>query len=381
MAELRQPLLVVHVVHSFGTGGLENGLVNLINRSPADRYSHAIVCLTESGSFEMRIEKPGIRVISLHRRPGSGLGWYWALLKALKELQPSIVHTRNLSALEGQIPCLLLRDVATVHGVHGRDVFDLDGESVKYNLLRRLIRPLVGAYTTVSRDLKEWLINSIGVPENKITQIYNGVDQTMFSPKSEDRPLIAPAGFLTDESTVVGTVGRLAAVKDQKTLVLAFNQVLEMNPEAQGQLRLIIAGDGPQRDQLEKLIQQLGIVERVWITGERDDIPDILRLLDIFVLPSLGEGVSNTILEAMATGLPIVATSVGGNPELVDEGVNGFLVPRDHPGMLADRIRRLIESPDMRANMGNASLEKVRAEFDWDKTVAGYLAVYDKLTS
>jgi len=379
MTQASEPALIVHVIHSLGTGGLENGLINLINRTPDDRYRHAIVCLAQSGVFERRIAKPGVQIISLHRRPGNDFSIYWKLWKALRGLKPAIVHTRNLSALEGQIPAFFLLRVKTVHGVHGRDVFDLDGDNRKYNLLRKLIRPLVGRYITVSRDLKDWLRESVGVPVNKVTQIYNGVDQTRFCPRSGDKPDLAPAGFLRKDKVVTGTVGRLAAVKDQANLIQAFNRLLSRHPENRDLLRLVIAGDGPERGRLEKLVEDLWIQDCVWITGDRDDIPDVLKLFDIFVLPSLGEGISNTILEAMATGLPIIATHVGGNPELVEEGVNGHLVPRDNHVALAESMEKLIHSRSSRKTMGEAGLKKVRAEFDWNKTVAGYLAVYDEV--
>jgi len=379
MRQASEPALVVHVIHSLGTGGLENGLINLINRTPDERYRHAIVCLAQSGAFERRIEKPGVQIVSLHRQQGKDFSIYWKLWKALRGLKPAIVHTRNLSALEGQIPAFFLPGVKTVHGVHGRDVFDLDGDNRKYNLLRKLIRPLVGRYITVSRDLKIWLEKSVGVPVNRVMQIYNGVDQTRFTPRSGNKPDLAPAGFLRRDTIVTGTVGRLAAVKDQATLVRAFSRLLTQQPENRDHLRLIIAGDGPERSRLQGLIKELKTEECVWITGDRDDIPDILKSFDFFVLPSLGEGISNTILEAMATGLPIIATNVGGNPELVEEGVNGHLVPRGNHEALADSMDKLIHSTGSRKSMGAASLEKVRAEFDWNRTVAGYLAVYDEL--
>jgi glycosyltransferase involved in cell wall biosynthesis len=171
----------------------------------------------------------------------------------------------------------------------------------------------------------------------------------------------------------------LAAVKDQATLIRAFKNVLEVSPLGKQRLRLVIAGDGPLRVQLEKLIDELEIGEFVWITGDRNDIPDILRLLDIFVLPSIGEGISNTILEAMATGLPIIATNVGGNPELVEDGVNGYLVPSNDPEKLAESIVKLTEANNTRSSMGKASLEIVSEKFNWDNTVEKYLNVYDGL--
>ena len=375
-----QAPLVAHVIHSLGTGGLENGLVNLINRTPPRRYRHAILCLTESGEFQQRLEDPSVPVLALHQPPGHRFGDYREVWQALRRLRPAIVHTRNLSALEAQLPAFLLSGVRRVHGMHGRDVFDLEGRNRKYNLLRKAIRPFVQQYTTVSRDLERWLVEVIGVPPHKVTQIYNGVDQERFHP-SVQRPLeLVPPGFLQPESLVVGTVGRLAAVKDQATLLRAFAGLRqEAGEDLAPRLRLVLVGDGPERTALEKLADGLGVRSVTWFAGDREEIPELLRLFHLFVLPSLGEGISNTILEAMATGLPVVATRVGGNPELVTPEENGLMVPPADPDALARAMGRLLASDSLRRAMGAASLARVRRDFHWGRTVARYLEVYDRL--
>jgi sugar transferase (PEP-CTERM/EpsH1 system associated) len=373
--------LIAHVVYSLGTGGLENGLVNIINRMPEARYRHAIVCLTEAGEFANRITRPGVPVISLYSGQGHSFGMYWQLWKTLRALNPTIVHTRNLATLEAQIPARLLSGVKTVHGEHGRDVFDLEGKNRKYNLLRKIIRPIVGRYITISKDLKRWLMETVGVSKRRVVQIYNGVDLEQFHPGSAKQVDLPPAGFLSAESFVIGTVGRLAAVKDQTTLIRAFKLLLDADPAYGNDLRLIIAGDGPLREELEALISELGVARFVWITGDRNDIADLLRLFDLFVLSSLGEGISNTILEAMATGLPIVATDVGGNPELVQEGVNGRLIPGEDPAVLASRLQECIGDREQLRRMGTASLEKVKTQFNWQNTVERYLSVYDEVVN
>jgi sugar transferase (PEP-CTERM/EpsH1 system associated) len=371
--------LVVHIVYSLGTGGLENGLINIINRMPTERYRHTIVCLTEAGEFANRIKRPGVPIISLHSGKGHSFVLYWRLWRTLKALSPSIVHTRNLATLEAQIPARLLWGVKSIHGEHGRDVFDLEGKNRKYNLLRKIIRPFVGRYITVSQDLRRWLMGTVGVSENRVVQIYNGVDQELFHPGNGKRMDIAPDGFLSERSFVIGTVGRLAAVKDQATLIRAFKLLLDHNPRKRDDLRLIIAGDGPLRGDLEALIAELGLEQAVWMTGDRSDIADLLRLYDLFVLPSLGEGISNTILEAMATGLPIIATDVGGNPELVEEGVNGWLIPTEDHAALGSCLHRCIREREQLRNMGAASLMKTKTHFNWHQTVEQYLSIYDAM--
>ena len=371
--------LVAHVIYRLGTGGLENGLVNIINRTPVDRYRHAIVCLTEAEGFARRITKPDVPIVELNGREGHDFKLYFRLWQALRALKPAIVHTRNLAAIEAQIPARLLKGVKTVHGEHGRDVFDLEGKTPKYVMLRRMIRPLVGRYIAVSKDLSQWLSTRVGVRAPRIRQIYNGVDQETFSPAENMDDAVTPEGFLPDNAVVIGTVGRLAAVKDQASLVKGFKLLLDRSTELKDRLRLIIAGDGPLQGQLEDLIIEQRIGRQVWMTGDRDDVPRLLRQFNLFVLPSLGEGISNTILEAMATGLPVIATNVGGNPELVQEGVNGCLVEKADPEQLAATMERLLNQPKRLKAMGEASLQRVRKEFHWDRTVAEYLDVYDEL--
>ena len=169
----------------------------------------------------------------------------------------------------------------------------------------------------------------------------------------------------------------MEAVKDYVTLVKAFLRLLETEPSARARLRLVIIGDGSLRKETLQCLQAHHADGLAWLPGDRADIPDILRGLDLFVLPSLREGVSNTILEAMATGLPVVATKVGGNPELVEEGRTGMLVPQSDPVRLSDAIRTYFANPDQLARHGQAGRERVATQFSMEAMVNGYLAVYD----
>jgi sugar transferase (PEP-CTERM/EpsH1 system associated) len=371
--------LVVHVIHRLATGGMENGLVNIINRSPPGRYRHAVVCLTDAGPFADRITREDVRIVSLNRAPGHSFTLYWRLWSVLHSLRPSVVHTRNLAALEAQVPAFFLSGVGRVHGEHGRDVFDLHGTKRKYNLLRRAIRPLVQRYVAVSRDLAGWLVGTIGAGPERVRQIYNGVDQNVFHPRRGARPELTPPGFIPADGLVVGTVGRLAEVKDQITLVRGFGGLLDTEPGLRRRLRLVIVGDGPLRQRLELVVRDEGLNDLVWLAGDRDDVPELLRTMDLFVLPSLGEGISNTILEAMSSGLPIIATRVGGNPELVDEDVNGMLVPAADPQALAQAIGLYTGDEALMRRHGEAGRLKVTEHFGWNRCVERYLGVYDEL--
>ncbi|WP_297188656.1 TIGR03088 family PEP-CTERM/XrtA system glycosyltransferase [uncultured Porticoccus sp.] len=373
--------LVAHIIYALGTGGLENGLINIINRTPPDRYRHVIICLTNADDFANRITLPGVQVIQLHKPAGQNFRVFWDLWKTLRALRPDVVHTRNLASLEMQLVTLLIPGIKRVHGEHGRDIHDLDGTNKKYNLLRKAMQPFVHRYIAVSRDLLQWLKHTVAIPEKKLRQIYNGVDAEKFSPRQDDAQLgdLAPPGLLPENAVVVGTVGRLAEVKNQQLLIEAVGYLFTKRPILRGTLRLVLVGDGPLKLQLVDRVKQLGLSDVVWFSGDRNDVPALMQLMDIFILPSLAEGISNTLLEAMASGLPVIATSVGGNVELIEEGVNGRLVPVNNVVAMADAVAELVDDPALRQFMGKKGLALVRTTFNWEKTVADYLAVYDTL--
>ena len=373
------PPLIFHIIHRFGMGGLENGLVNLINHIPENRYRHAIVCLQGYTDFRKRLNRDDIQIYDLAKKDGQDFGMYLRLAKIIRKLRPAIVHTRNLSALESQLVATLVGVKGRVHGEHGRDIYDLHGKNWKYNLLRKLVQPFVGHYIAVSQDLQTWLVDTIEVKPEKVSQIYNGVDNIKFHPATI--PGISPpqADFFGDDSLIIGSVGRMAAVKDYPNLVRAFLELLDMAPTMRDRLRLLIVGEGESRTECLEMMKQYNMDHLAWFTGERNDIPELMAAMDIFVLPSLGEGISNTILEAMSSGLPVVATKVGGNLELVQEGETGYLVPPSDPEAMAQALFNYVTNPELRNNHSQAAREFIDRSFSIDAMVQGYLSVYDHL--
>lgn len=373
----RRPL-VVHVLYRFATGGLENGVVNLINRMPENSYRHAIVALTEITDFKARIWRKDVAFYALNKPPGHALHLYPRLYRLFRELRPSIVHTRNLGALEVAVPAWAAGVPVRIHGEHGRDVGDYDGSSRKHQLIRRVYRPFVSKYLALSRDLADYLVHQVGIPESRVTQIYNGVDSERFSPARERSPIpgcpFSSAGFW-----LVGTVGRMQTVKDQTNLAEAFVRAIALVPALRKRIRLVLVGEGPLREKARAILAAGGVDDLAWLPGERGDIPEVLRGLDCFVLPSLAEGVSNTILEAMACGLPVIATAVGGNVELVDAERTGILVPAANPTALANAIVRLAAHPEPTMSMGKRGRMAVEARFSLDAMVGAYRELYDEL--
>ena len=371
--------MIAHIIFRLDVGGLENGLLNLIDRIPAERYRHAIICLTDYSAFGNRLQRRDVPVYALNKPPGNNPVTHFRLWRLLRQLRPDIVHTRNLAALEGAVPAFLARVPVRIHGEHGRDVGDLDGEHRGYQRLRRFFKPFVHHYVAVSKDLESYLNNRIRVPPSRVTQFYNGVDTELFRPANGEREALPLAGFASSDAFVVGTVGRMQAVKDQLTLARAFIEALRIMPEAAHRLRLVMVGDGPLREEVAEILEHANVAKLAWLAGARDDVPALMRGLDLFVLPSLGEGVSNTILEAMASGLPVVATAVGGNCELVQPGATGQLVPRSDPQAMAQAILHYFKHAEEGRRHGRRAREIAERSYSIANMVNGYVDLYDRM--
>ena len=372
--------LVVHVMYRFDTGGLENGVVNLINHMPRSAYRHMVVALTEVTDFRHRLQHADVQCVALHKPPGHGARVYPALWRLLRQHRPAVVHTRNLAALEMQVVAWAAGVPVRIHGEHGRDVDDLDGSSRHHQRLRRLYAPFVQRFVALSRDLESYLSGPVGIAPQRIAQVYNGVDADKF------RPAIAPQAisgcpFSSPAHWLVGTVGRMVGVKNQTLLAQAFVRARELDPVFADRCRLVMVGDGPLRAQAQAVLDTAGASAQAWLPGERSDVPEVMRGLDCFVLPSLAEGVSNTILEAMASGLPVVATAVGGNAELVQAGQTGHCVPSNDADAMARSLVALHSDAGLAGKMATAARARVEQHFSMQAMVVAYQKLYDQQVS
>jgi sugar transferase (PEP-CTERM/EpsH1 system associated) len=291
----------------------------------------------------------------------------------LRRLRPDVVHSRNWSAFDAVPAARLARVRAIVHGEHGREASDPQGRNPRRNRLRRLAAPLIDRFVAVSDDLRRWLVTVVGVPEPRVVTIHNGVDTVRFTDDGRDDARRALA--LPLDAPVVGTVGRLDPVKDQMSLLDAVARLGDCRPAPV----LVVVGDGPCRRSLEERARTADLAGRVRFLGERADVPRLLRGFDVFVLPSIAEGISNTILEAMASGLPVIATQTGGNPELVAHGVTGALVPVGDPVAIAHIIRDYLADPHLRGLHGKAGRKRVVEEFRLERMAEQYGELYRTL--
>ncbi len=361
-------MLIAHVVFRFDYGGLENGVVNIINGTSGEQMRHVVIALTEATGFAERLREE-VAVYSIRKKPGKDFGAYIRLYKLLRDLKPDIVHTRNIGTMDCAVVAFLARVPVRLHGEHGWDTHDPEGKSGKYRWMRRVLYRFIHRAVTVSRDLQHWLTGVVGIPESKVQHIYNGVDTRRFCPEisDEQRP---------ETDVVIGSVTRFSPIKHPLNLVESFIELRRDSEEG----RLVMIGDGDLHDKAVARLQEAGLDKAAWLPGSRDDIPQRLREMDIFVLGSLREGISNTILEAMASGLPIVATDTGGNAELIEDGVNGMLVPPDDCRALAKAIGIYLHDADRRRRHGRASRDRVVSRFSVEAMINNYKQLYEGAT-
>lgn len=374
-----EPPLIVHVIHHLVVGGMENTLVNLINHLPDRHFRHAVVCIEDHSDFRNRITRHDVEVVSLHRSDLGPRAVRTAIYRLCRLWQPAIVHSRNQSGLDALIPAWLARVPARIHSEHGWDVDNLDGRKWKPALLRRLHRPFVDRYVTVSQDLARFLEQRVGVAPSRITQIYNGVDTDRFRPRSTGDTAVLPPGFDAGDLVRIGTVGRIQPVKDQATLVKAMAALIDRRPDLRARSRLLIIGDGPLMSGLSALVAEQGLSDIAHLPGASNCVPELMRQLDLFVLPSLNEGVSNTILEAMASGVPVLASHVGGNPELVQDGAVGALFTAGDVGGLSEVLERYLDSPGLRRSQAAAARQRAVERFSLAAMVRHYCELYQSL--
>ena len=364
----------MHLAYALDVGGLETLLVDCINKMPADQYRHVVVCLTRSSDFARRITRPGVEVHALNKAPGLGLGTHVAFWKLARRLRPTILHTYNLAAMEYAFTAAMAGVPVRVHAEHGRDTSDPQGLNPKHNFLRRRLAPFIDCYVPVSEDLNRWLGQVVRIPAAKTLFIKNGVDTDQYQPGA--RGVGAPWGA---EHVVIGTVARISDIKNHRGLVDAFIRLRQLLPERAAMLRLSIIGDGPLLPALRAQVAQAGLQDVVWLPGARSDVAQLVPEFSVFALPSLAEGTPVSLLEAMACALPVVASNVGGIPEVVTDQVEGSLVPPQDTEALARALARYVESPALAGAHGRAGRTRIVQQYSMAAMVGAYTALYQRL--
>src|SRR5262245_16633238 len=366
--------LVAHIIFRLDYGGLENGVVNIVNGLPSDSFRHAIIALSDVRDFRQRVRRPDVELFELNKAPGKDPGAYLRLYRLLKKLRPAVAHTRNLGTLEGAVVARLAGVPFRVHSEHGWDEADPHGANRKYRAMRRFVSPVIHRFVAVSREIEQWLGESVGIRRDKVARICNGVDTQRFHPAADRARAVLPADRFPAGTVVVGSVTRFKSIKDPLNLVRAF--IAARRDPAGARLRLVMAGDGELKAPAEQLLREAGEEHAAWLPGSRDDVPELLRAMDVFALGSLREGISNTVLEAMASGLPVVATATGGNLELVQDGKTGRLVSPGAPDELTAALLAYARDDAGRTAHGRAARATVEREYSLQRMLGDYAELY-----
>jgi sugar transferase (PEP-CTERM/EpsH1 system associated) len=368
---MAQSIRVLHVLHSFSAGGLENGLVNIINGSP-DHIQHELCTLTRNGNFVRRLIKPVV-CHELHKQEGNDFRLILKLRRLFRNQRVDVIHTRNWAAFDGVLAACLTPGIKLVHGEHGRDISDPRGTSQHRNLARRVLSFRARKYVAVSQDLYGWLQQTVRIPSRKLEFIPNGVDTNRFRPGDESE-LRSELGIEAN-AFVIGSIGRMDPVKNHEGIVRAVAQLAS----GKRQVHLVIVGDGPNQGNLESVIRNTPMPHKPHLLGYRPDVERIYRMFDLFILNSFAEGMSNTVLEAMASGLPAVCTSVGGNSELIQHRQTGMLIDSSNDAALTAAIAECMDSPEECARWGRNARQYVIDEMSLPRMISRYVPLYESV--
>lgn len=393
------------VLHAMQVAGAEMLVAQTIHRL-GPRIEPTVLCLDFIGPLGEQLQSEGVEVISLDRKPGRD----WRLLGRMRDVlnrrRIEVLHAHQYSpffyaALAKPLAYHRPKVIFTEHGRHYPDVVSPMRRAVNRLILSRL----ADAINACSHFSAEALCRVDGFPGSRIEVIPNGVDLSRYSSPSEPTtstglggphpPLTkgGKGGVRTAEETATRRsstkqffdlspsrrylimVARFHPVKDHRMLLHAFAELSHTHADVD----LLLAGDGPLRGELEQLCQKLKIADRVKFLGVRSDVPDLLHAADVFALTSLSEAASLTLLEAMASGLPVVVTDVGGNPEIVRDGQEGVLVPRGDATAAAAAFRKLFDHPELAARLGVAGRKRVFEHFRLEQTIDAYASLYEQL--
>ncbi|WP_437655689.1 glycosyltransferase family 4 protein [Sorangium sp. So ce1182] len=374
-----RPVKVAHVVLSLNVGGLERVVLRLLERTSRDRFAPVVCALQEPGALAEELARLGVPLVVLSRKPGLDPGLPVRLAAWLRSEGIRLVHTHNPGPhLYGALAAGLARAASfaggggggprVIHTKHGRNY----PKQKRKVLVNRLAAALTDRVVAVSDDTRAVALEVERVDPARVVTILNGVDPEVFRP-GDARAARARLG-LPASGYHVGCVARLSPEKDHATLLTAFARLREVRPDA----HLTVVGDGPVRPALEQQAARLGLGGAVLFTGTRGDVAELLPAFDVFVLASLTEGISLTLIEAASAGLPIVATRVGGNPEIVKEGETGLLVSPGSPEPLAAALEAIAVRDD-RAELGMRGRARVIERFGIDRMVQAYEDLYDEV--
>ncbi len=360
-------LRILQLYHDCGPGGAEEMILELCRWLQGRGHRVTMVTCRE-GWLAERLRESRIETVVVGQRRRFDLDTLSKVLGIIRQRRVDVVHTHEFPAMMGLAPAALVKRLPVVATLHGR-------EHIATHRRRRLACWLAARgcrrVVAVSQAIARFLIEDVGISNSKVEVVYNGIDPRRYSlVKGNGR--LREALAIPPDARVIGTVGSLYPVKGQTYLLQAMSRLVRDAPG----LVCLLVGRGQLLAALQGEAASLGLAERVRFLGYRTDVPELLGLMEAFVLPSLSEGLPLSLLEAQAAGRPVVASDVGGNREVVEEGATGYLVPPGRPEVLADRIAALLSDPRKARAMGERGRARVQETFSLEAMARRYLTLY-----
>jgi sugar transferase (PEP-CTERM/EpsH1 system associated) len=369
---LVRPLRIMHVFDRLDVGGTEKAVMKLVRGLEPELFEHSI-CTLRGASAAADEWAAGVPVLHAGQEGEEFQFNVPRLVRVMRTVRPAIVHSRNWGGIEAVVAARFAGVPVVVHSEHGYELEMRSGLPLHRRLLRHAVYRMASAVGAVTNELRDYHARQAWWDPQAVNVLYNGIDGEEFRPQPQVRDAVRRRLAIPMDALVVGWVGRMVPLKDLTTLLKAAEALV---PEAPN-LRVILVGSGPELSRLQDYVTHSPQLSgRVVFPGTVDCVADLLNAMDIFVLPTLMEGMSNTLLEALAVGLPVVATRVGGNPEVVADGVCGYLfTPQDVPGLVS-QLRTLLREPRLRSEFGRAARERALRQFSLEGMLRRYRDLY-----
>jgi sugar transferase (PEP-CTERM/EpsH1 system associated) len=371
---------IAYVICQFDIGGLERCAARLINHLDRDQYQPLIICLDRNGDAAPWIEADDVPIVELNKKPGNDPRVVWRLAKVLKKFKVELVQSHNWGTLVETVMARRLAGVAFhLHVEHGQELADLRAANWRRRLRGIVTRKALAtadAVVAVTDSVRERLVGRSGFPVEKIEIVPNGVELLPGGGANKDPASLRDSLGISTESAVIGSVGRLAPVKNFSAAIDALSRLVERGLD----IHLVLVGDGPLRNELERQVGRQKIASRVHLVGQQVHVGDWLAMMDIYVNSSLSEGMSLSIMEAMAAGCPSVVTDVGGNAGLIlGDDACGLVVPAADSEALATGIERLWRDSYRRGQMASHAFARYQKRFSTLTMVGNYQQIYGRL--
>jgi sugar transferase (PEP-CTERM/EpsH1 system associated) len=371
-----QRLRVLHFFTHLTLGGMELTALRMISHLDSHLFENQLCGIRGYDPELIALRCPQAGIVSLQEGKQASRTQILSMRMIIRKFRPHIVHSRNWGAIEA-VPAARLAGVPVViHSEHGYEMDSLAGLPLRRRLFRRAVYGMASAVFAVTDELRHFHAGQAWVSPSRIRVISNGIDTSLFSPRPQLRGSTLQKAGVPPTRFVVGSVGRLVPIKDHGTLLKAAEVLVQRGVD----VHVILVGAGPELARHQQfLANSVPLKNRVSFLGASDNVSELLNAMDVFVLPSFSEGMSNTLIEAMSCGLPVLATRVGGNPEVVGEELSGDLfVPGDSNG-LADKLERLARNAEMRRSLGKVAHQRAVSMFSLDGMIGNYQGLYLEL--